>query len=166
MEGQMSEKSAEQPWYESVVIPALLRHARAAYGSAMHAALDGIDCDDMPKNGMYVIGGLAMGAGGVPLGQLVKELGVSKQAAGQLVDTLVLRGYLERAVDAEDRRKLTITLTARGRAAATAQAAARERIDAELADRVGAKCVIAMRKALAVLCQLGRENAGEVERDH
>ena len=48
---------------------------------------------------MYVIGGLALGAGDVPLSRLIQELGVSKQAAGQLVDTLVLRGYLERTVD-------------------------------------------------------------------
>ena len=47
----------------------------------------------------------------------MRELGVSKQAAGQLVDTLVLRGYLERSVDPEDRRRLTLTLTERGMAA-------------------------------------------------
>ncbi len=42
-----------------------------------------------------------------------------------------LRGYLERAIDGADRRKLVVTLTERGRAAA-AQAAAREKIDADL----------------------------------
>src|ERR1700742_4629962 len=118
-------------------MPALLRHARATYGLAMREALAEAGFDDVPKNGLYVIGGLALGAGGVPLGQLVKELGGSKQGAGQLVDSLVLRGYLERTIDAEDRRKLTVTLTERGRAAAAAQAAAREKIDAELIARVG-----------------------------
>lgn len=162
----MAKKQSERPWYETVVIPALLRHARTAYGAAMHAALAEIGCDDVPKNGLYVIGGLAMGAGGVPLNQLVKELGVSKQSAGQLVDTLVLRGYLDRAVDAEDRRKVSITLTARGKAAAVAQAAARERIDGELADRVGPTCVAQMRKALGCLCGMGREQAALADRDH
>jgi DNA-binding MarR family transcriptional regulator len=151
----MSEELLQQPWYDSVVIPALLRHARTAYGKAMRAALAAIGCDDVPKNGMYVIGGLATGAGGIPLSQLINELGVSKQSAGQLVDTLVLRGYLERAVDAEDRRKIGITLTPRGRAAAAAQAAARERVDAELAARVGADGVAHMRKALGALCDMG-----------
>jgi DNA-binding MarR family transcriptional regulator len=155
----MNEPAPEPPWYETAVIPALLRHARAAYGTAMRAALAAIDCDDIPKNGMYVIGGLAMGAGGVPLLQLVKELGVSKQSAGQLVDVLVLRGYLDRTVDPEDRRKVSITLTARGQAAATAQAAARERADAELAGRVGAECVAQMRKGLGTLCAMGREES-------
>jgi DNA-binding MarR family transcriptional regulator len=152
-----------QPWHETAVIPALLRHARTAYGTAMRTALVGIGCDDMPRNGMYVVGGLAMGAGGLPLGQLVKELGVSKQAAGQLVDTLVLRGYIDRAVDDTDRRRLSITLTPRGQAAATAQAAARERVDAELVARAGAECVAHMRKALGALCIMGREEASTTE---
>jgi DNA-binding MarR family transcriptional regulator len=155
---------SKQPWYETVTVPVLLRHARTAYGGAMRKALAEIDCDDIPKNGMYVIGGLAVGAGGVPLGQLVKELGVSKQAAGQLVDTLVLRGYLDRSTDVEDRRKLTVTLTPRGQAAAAAQATARERIDAELASQVGERCVVQMRKALGALCAMGR--AQDEESDH
>lgn len=155
-----------RPWYETVAIPALLRHARTTYGKAMHAALAEIGCDDMPRNGMYVIGGLALGAGGVPLGQLVKELGVSKQAAGQLVDTLVLRGYLERAADPGDRRKISVTLTPRGQAAAAIQAGARARIDADLTARVGPACVLAMRKALGVLCALGREADGEGAGEH
>lgn len=131
----------------------------------MRRALAEMECQDMPKNGMYVVGGMAMGQDGISLGQLIRDLGVSKQAAGQLVDTLVLRGYLERAVDTEDRRKLTVTLTQRGRAAAAAQAEARKRVDAELAGRVGAECVAQMRKALGALCDMGREEAGVAESD-
>jgi DNA-binding MarR family transcriptional regulator len=157
----MSDDTACPPWHETLVIPALLRHARTAYGNAMRAALDRAGCDDIPKNGLYVIGGLALGAGGVPLGQLAAELGVSKQAAGQLVDTLVLRGYLDRVVDPEDRRKISITLSKRGQMAATVQAEARDRVDAALASRVGAKCVSQMRKGLGALCAMGRK-----EMDH
>jgi DNA-binding MarR family transcriptional regulator len=163
MKERMTVMAGDRPWYETTAIPALLRHARTAYGTAMRGALAQLDCDDMPKNGMYVIGGLAMGAEGVPLGRLVRELGVSKQAAGQLVDTLVLRGYLERSVDADDRRKLTVTLTARGQAAAAAQAKARKRIDAALTARVGARGVMQMRKALAALCSMGADTAGAVD---
>ncbi|HEX4265555.1 MAG TPA: MarR family transcriptional regulator [Verrucomicrobiae bacterium] len=143
-----------KPWFEEIVMPALLSHARATYGRTMRQALAEAGYDDIPKNGLYVIGGLAMGAGGVPLGQLVKELGVSKQGAGQLVDTLVLRGYLERTVDAQDRRKLTVTLTERGRAAAAVQAAAREKIDAALIARVGQEDVTRTRRTLAALIAL------------
>jgi DNA-binding MarR family transcriptional regulator len=155
----------EKPWYDTVVLPALLRHARTTYGRAMRRALAQAGCDDVPKNGLYVIGGLAMGAGGVPLSVLVRDLDVSKQAAGQLVDTLVLRGYLERAPDPEDRRRLTVTLTPRGQAAAAAQATARDRIDAELLARVGEKHVKATRATLAALIGIGRD-AGEEDDDH
>jgi DNA-binding MarR family transcriptional regulator len=155
-----------KPWYEQVVIPALLRHARTTYGVAMRKALAEAGYDDVPKNGMYVIGGMALGGKTVPLGQLVKELGISKQGAGQLVDTLVLRGYLERTEDAEDRRKLNIVLTKRGRAVAATQAAAREKIDAELVARVGEENVLRTRRTLAALIDLGRQNAEEPEDDH
>src|SRR5262249_27454713 len=100
---------------DDVAMPALLRHARNTYGAAMRRALEQAGYDDIPKDGLYVIGGMAMGAGGVPLGQLIRELRVSKQSAGQLVDTLVMRGYLARTVDEGDRRRLTVTLTERGR---------------------------------------------------
>ncbi|HTJ63115.1 MAG TPA: MarR family transcriptional regulator [Alphaproteobacteria bacterium] len=153
----------EIPWYEQIAIPALLRHARSTYGNAMRQALTEAGYDDVPRNGLYVIGGMAMGAGGVPLGQLVRELGISKQAAGQLVDTLVLRGYLERTVDPDDRRKLTVTLTERGMAAAAAQTAAREKIDAALLERVGDKAVLATRRTLAALIGIGKESRPEPE---
>lgn len=150
--------SEEKPWFEDIPMPALLRHARVTYGLAMRQALDVAGYDDIPKNGLYIIGGLAMGADKFPLGQLIKQLRVSKQAAGQLVDVLVLRGYLERTVDAQDRRKLTVTLTERGRAAAAVQAATRESIDAELVALVGSKQVECTRRTLAALIDLGRRD--------
>jgi DNA-binding MarR family transcriptional regulator len=153
----------EKPWFETVAMPALLRHARVTYGRAMRRGLDAAGYDDIPRNGLYVIGGLALGVGGIPLGQLIKELGVSKQAAGQLVDALVLRGYLERKVDDEDRRKLTVTLTERGRAAAAAQSAARQKIDDELVAQLGEDDVRRTRRALAVLCNIGRRDGEDGE---
>jgi hypothetical protein len=35
----MFKEQAEQPWYQTAVIPGLLRHAQRAYGAAMRAAL-------------------------------------------------------------------------------------------------------------------------------
>jgi hypothetical protein len=52
---------------------------------------------------------------------------------------------------------LRLALSARGRAAAKVQAAARARIDAELTARVGEKNVESMRRALVTLIQIGRE---------
>jgi DNA-binding MarR family transcriptional regulator len=137
-----------------VPMPALLRHARTAYGLAMRRALETAGYDDIPRNGLYVIGGLALGAGDAPLAALIRDLRISKQAAGQLVDTLVNRGYLARHVDERDRRRLVVTLTERGRAAAATQAAARERVDAELLGKVGPECLQHTRIALAALTEM------------
>lgn len=139
----------------AIPLPALLRHARTAYGSAMRGALEEAGYSDIPKNGLYVIGGLALGAAGdIPLAVLIRDLRISKQAAGQLVDALVSRGYLARTVDEQDRRRLVVTLTDRGRAAAATQAAARERVDAALLANVGQQCVEHTRVALAALAEM------------
>jgi DNA-binding MarR family transcriptional regulator len=158
--------SNDKPWFEQIALPALLRHARTTYGTAMRRALDEAGYDDIPGNGLYVIGGLALGVPDIPLGQLIKELRISKQAAGQLVDALVMRGYLERAVDKDDRRKLTVTLTERGRAAAATQTAAREKVDAELLASVGEDDVNRTRRTLAVLIDIGRQGECDQEDEH
>src|SRR5262249_43088932 len=105
---------------------------------------------------LYVIGGLAMEADAVPLDPLREELDLSQDALTRLIDALVARGYIERAAH-DDRQSDRFVLTARGRAAAIAHAAARERGDAELAARVGAECVGQMRRALGALCAIGRQ---------
>ena len=145
-------------WYENVVVPALLRFARGTYASAMRCALDESGYDDIPENGLFVIGGLGMGAGDVPLGHLVRDLRISKQAAGQLVDTLVTRGYLSREGDPVDRRRLVITLTERGRDAAAVQGAARDRIDAQLHERIGDSGLRSLKRGLAALIEIGRQD--------
>ena len=142
------------PKLAAVPLPALLRHARHAYGTAMRRALEEAGYNDIPKNGLYVIGGLALGAGNIPLAALIRDLRISKQAAGQLVDALVSRGYLDRAVDEEDRRRLVVTLTERGRSAAATQSAARESVDAALLAKVGPECVRQARIALAALTEM------------
>ena len=86
----------------------------------------------MPSNGPYVLGGMANHGGSA--GDLIRELGVTKQAASQLIDTLVIRGYLERQVSTDDRRRMTISLTDRGRAAAKAVRAGIAAVGAELSE--------------------------------
>jgi DNA-binding MarR family transcriptional regulator len=137
---------------EPVVLAALLRAARLAYGDAIRIALIETGLDDIPKNGIFVIG--AISRTGAPLAQIIDSLGVSKQSAGQLVDTLALRGYIERKVDPEDRRRLTVTLTARGREAAAISRAAVERIDAALLKKVGREHVVHTRATLGALIEL------------
>lgn len=142
---------------EGISLPVLLRHARTAYGSSMRSALDAAGYDDIPRNGLYVIGGLALEDDEHPLSSVITELNISKQAAGQLVDTLVTRGYLNRSVDTVDRRKLKVGLTERGRAAAAVMVAARMQIDGELLARVEPQDLDAARRVLMALIEIGKE---------
>jgi DNA-binding MarR family transcriptional regulator len=145
-----------------IAIPALLRAARRTYGSAIRAAQEAVGCDDVPRNGAYVIAAIAWG--GTPLSQIIRELGVSKQAAGQLVDTLVARGYLDRSPDPEDRRRLTVELTERGRVAFAAGRAAVEEVDGQLRERIGADYVAHARVALGAIIDVGLDRAARSER--
>jgi DNA-binding MarR family transcriptional regulator len=62
----------------------------------------------------------------------------STQAASQLIDTLVLRRYLEPPQRSLDRRRMEIRLTGRGRIAAMAIRSATDATDATLAQLVTA----------------------------
>jgi DNA-binding MarR family transcriptional regulator len=140
-------------------LPVMLRHARATYGSALRGALVDAGYDDVPLNGLYVFGHLDHDGRPSPMGDLVGGLAVSKQAGGQLVDVMVLKGYLHRLPDPNDRRKLMVALTERGIAAAKVQRRARLKLDAELDKAIGGDRVELLREALAVLIGIGRANA-------
>jgi DNA-binding MarR family transcriptional regulator len=132
-----------------VPIPALLRAARGAYGHAVRARLADGGFEDLPGNGPYVLGGMANQGGAA--GDLIRQLGVSKQAASQLIDTLVLRGYLDRTVNADDRRRMTIELTDRGRAAAEAVRAGVVAVDEELSKLISPTELDGLRTGLVAL---------------
>jgi len=140
---------------DDVPIPALLRASRGAYGHAVRRRLAEAGFDDLPGNGPFVLGGMANH--GATAGQLVRQLGVTKQATGQLVDTLVARGYLERRPDPDDRRRMLIELTARGRAAAAEVREGVTSVDAELAQRIGASELAGLRAGLVALCDIRDE---------
>src|SRR5215472_16833484 len=72
-------------------MPSLLRRARRPYISEIRTALAEAGCEDLPRNGGAVLA--AVDRSQAQLSQITRELGVSKQAAGQLIDTLVTRGY-------------------------------------------------------------------------
>ena len=151
----------ERDWSDEAAfpaLPALLRAARRTYGSAVRGALVYAGFDDVPRNGSYVLAAIART--GAPLSQIIQGLGVSKQAAGQLIDTLVTRGYLDRAPDPDDRRRLTITLTGRGHAAAEEIRAAVAQVDADLGRRVGPEYVAHTRATLAALIEAGNDAEG------
>lgn len=133
-------------------IPALLRAARGSYAHAIVAFLDAAGCDDLPQNGPYVLGGMANRQASAV--DMIRGLGVTRQAASQLIDTLVVRGYLTREVNPADRRRLNIELTDRGRAAAAATLAAIARVDAELAATITPDELAGLRAGLLALTEI------------
>jgi len=138
----------EAPWWEAVSTSALLRAGWRAYGDVVRTAVAEAGFDDLPRNGAYVLGATARQA--MTLQQLPSALGVTKQAFSQLLDALVLRGYAERGPDPRDRRRLLLTLTARGSAAARLVDECARRSDAALLELVGDPAAIATtRRVLA-----------------
>jgi DNA-binding MarR family transcriptional regulator len=129
-------------------IPVLLRAARGSYGDAVRASLVAAGFDDLPRNGPFVLGGMANH--GASVADLIEALDVSKQAASQLIDALVVRGYLTREVNPEDRRRLTIELTDRGKAAEAVRAGV-ELVDAELSAAISPDQLAGLRAGLDAL---------------
>jgi DNA-binding MarR family transcriptional regulator len=139
--------------YEGWPTPALLRAARDAYRREVHRRLVEGGFEDVPRDGSYVLGAIVNR--GVASGDAVRLLGVTKQAASQLIDTLVLRGYVERTTDQSDRRRVTLEPTERGRAAAAVVRAGVGAIDTELARRLSPADLTAFRAGLGALMEIG-----------
>jgi DNA-binding MarR family transcriptional regulator len=142
----------DRAWYDDVPLPQLLRETRDAYRDVIGRALADAGCDDLPRNAVVVLTGLDHAepeAAFSPQAGVVASLGLSKQAASQLIDTLVLREYLERRIDPDDRRRMGVRLTGRGRTAAAAIQTATDAIEAELATLITADELHGLRAGLA-----------------
>jgi len=137
---------------DDVVLPVLLGSARRAYGQAIRHALTEAGFDDLPPRSAFVLGAIRRGE--TSASSLAQGMATSKQAASQLLDTLVARGYVDRVPDEQDRRRVTLTLTDRGRGAAVEVRDAIEGVDARLVDAVGADDLAVLRRSLTVLCEL------------
>jgi DNA-binding MarR family transcriptional regulator len=147
----------DKQWCEDLILPVLLAEGRKTYGRAIREAFAAAGFDDIPKLGPRLLGGMQR-FGGQPT-DIAKDFGVSKQAASKLVDALVVRGYLERTIDPDDRRRMLLSLTERGEAAAKASRSATDRVDRELEHAVGPKAIAQMRETLGTLAMLGQEKA-------
>jgi DNA-binding MarR family transcriptional regulator len=133
-------------------IPELMRAASGSYRQAIGAQLAAGGLDDLPRNGGVLVAYLANGEESIE--EMIRGLGVSKQAFSQLVDTLVLRGYVTRDVNTEDRRRMTLALADRGSAAAEAISTATKTVDEELSRRLSAAEMAGLRRGLAVLAEM------------
>jgi DNA-binding MarR family transcriptional regulator len=133
----------------------LMRAARNTYAIAVRAPLTKSGFDDLPRDGVYTIS--AISAGAISPSDLGGRLGVSKQAVSQLLDSLVLRGYVERSVDSVDRRRMRLDLTDRGREVSAVCRRAIDRVERRIAETVGEECVLHTRQTLEALIALASE---------
>lgn len=93
--------------------------------------------------------------GGATVSELAAHLGVTKQAASQLVDEIVRKGYAERRPHPRDARARLIVLTERGRACTrAAEEAAAEAVGA-WAELLGEDELRALRGSLARIAPHG-----------
>jgi DNA-binding MarR family transcriptional regulator len=83
---------------------------------------------------------------GMRLTDLASLAGITKQSAGEVVDDLVSRGYVERVQDPGDRRAKLIRLTAKGEEAQRVGFGLFAKIERRWGRRYGAERLAAMRE--------------------
>jgi DNA-binding MarR family transcriptional regulator len=141
---------ATGPAEEYRSIPELMRAARGSYAQAIREGLEAEGIDDLPRNGSFVLSYLSRDDEPVVM-DMIQRLGVTKQAVSQLLDTLVVRGFITREIDPDDRRRMTMGLTDRGRGAAAAIFEAVTGIDEQLAETLSPGELAGLRAGLAAL---------------
>jgi DNA-binding MarR family transcriptional regulator len=94
--------------------------------------------------------------------EIARAQDVSKNAVGQLVTELENLGYVERVPDPRDGRAKIVRYTDQGVAMMTDALAIGERLNAEIAEMIGAKRLAELRSTLADICHhLGLGPAGD-----
>ncbi|MFI5778903.1 MarR family winged helix-turn-helix transcriptional regulator [Nocardia sp. NPDC051570] len=135
-------------------LPLLLLAAAAEVTEAVHAGVVAAGFDDVrPSHGFAFV---RMAPDGATVGEIAEHLGVTKQAASQLVEELVNKGYAQRNPHPRDARARLITLTERGWAATRAADAAFAGFTARWADSLGGTTVSELRDVLARVVRPGR----------
>jgi DNA-binding MarR family transcriptional regulator len=128
---------------------------------AAHALVDGIDAgvrergfaDLRPAHGFAFA---LLSAGGCTVVELAQHLDVTKQAASQMVEDLVRKGYVERRPHPDDARARLVVLTDRGWACTRAADEAAEELLRPWADAIGPRRLATLRADLARLAVPGR----------
>ncbi|NNH73763.1 winged helix-turn-helix transcriptional regulator [Nocardia uniformis] len=135
-------------------LPLLLLAAAAEVTDAIHAGVVAAGFTDVrPTHGFAFV---RMAPHGATVGEIAEHLGVTKQAASQMVDELVRKGYAERNPHPHDSRARLITLTGRGWACTRAADAAIAEFTGGWATTLGDGGVVELRSALARVVTPGR----------
>jgi DNA-binding MarR family transcriptional regulator len=129
-------------------IPELMRLARGSYKRAVDIQLAADGLEDLDEESIPA---------------RIEGLGIKPRQFTQLVDTLVLRGYLTREIDPAG-GEVSLALTERGRAANEASSAGCSYVDQELERRLSEAEMAGLRRGLAVLGEIKRSLIGPVLR--
>jgi DNA-binding MarR family transcriptional regulator len=142
-------------------IPELMRVARGSYKRAVDIQLAAGGFEDLPTTSGYLLAYLANDEESIP--ERIEGLGIKQREFRQLVDTLVLRGYITRETDPADGR-VSLMLTERGRAAHEASFEGASYVDKEMERRLSEAEMAGLRRGLAVLGEIKQSLAGPVIR--
>ena len=123
----------------------------------LHVDLAARGYDDLGTSDGYVFRALAQ----TPLttSALAGRLGITKQGAGQIVEDMTRRGYLESTPHPDDARARLLTLSARGRSALSSARAFHRSFERALVRRHGAGAVAALRGILTDLVPVSEDGA-------
>src|ERR1700678_1772674 len=92
-------------------IPELMRIARGSYKRAADAQLAAGGFEDLPTASGYVLAYIADDEESIA--EMIEGLGIKKREFSQLLDALLLRGYITRSIDPKD-GTVALALTERG----------------------------------------------------
>jgi DNA-binding MarR family transcriptional regulator len=135
-------------------LPGLLLAAAAALVDAIHEGVVAEGFTDMrPTHGFVFV---RLAPDGATVGQVAAHLGVTKQAASQLVEELEQKGYVRRGPHPRDARARLVTLTERGWACTRAADRAAARAIAAWGEVLGAAEIERMVADLALVAPPGR----------
>ncbi|MEU5889255.1 MarR family winged helix-turn-helix transcriptional regulator [Streptomyces sp. NPDC047461] len=127
----------------------------AAAGELTHRINDGVVARGFEARPMYGFAFTRLAPDGATVTDLAVHLGVTKQAASQLVEDLVRKGYVERRPHPDDARARLVVLTERGWACTrAAEEAAAEAVRAWV-ELIGEGEVRALRDQLARIAPYG-----------
>jgi DNA-binding MarR family transcriptional regulator len=135
----------------------LLAMAYQEFVDELRRDLEGRGFDDLGRTDGYVF--RALDRRPMTVSTLAGRLGITKQAAAQVIDDMECRGYIAREPDPDDARARLVTLTPKAVAALRAARSFHRRSEQRLARRHGAAALTAVRSVLTSLAGDGEPDA-------
>lgn len=135
----------------------LLVLAYQQFVSDLRASLTEQGYTDQGRSDGYVL--RALDAAAITVSELAERLEITKQGAGQLVDDMERRGYVERRPDPTDGRARLLYLSEKGSAALAAARRFHQRYERRLVREHGAEAVNSLRTMLTAMA--GEDRAAD-----